>query len=31
VILWNGGGFDPALVALSELLPANSFLPENLG
>jgi len=28
---WNGGGFDPALVALSELLPANSFLPENLG
>jgi hypothetical protein len=25
------GGFDPVLVAMSELLPARSFLPENLG
>ena len=28
--VWSGGGFDPALVALSELLPAAAFLPENL-
>lgn len=28
---WSGGGFDPVLVALSELLPAAAFLPENLG
>lgn len=27
---WNSGGFDPALVALSHLLPASSFLPEQL-
>lgn len=30
-ISWSNGGFDPALVALSELLPAAAFLPENLG
>lgn len=28
--VWNDGGFDPALVALSELLPADAFLPEEL-
>lgn len=28
---WHSGGFDPVLVAMSGLLPARSFLPENLG
>lgn len=28
---WNSGGFDPVLVALSELLTYESFLPEDLG
>lgn len=28
---WHAGGFDPVLVAMSGLLPARSFLPENLG
>lgn len=28
---WYSGGFDSVLVAMSELLPARSFLPENLG
>lgn len=28
---WYSGGFDPVLVALSELLPAAAFLPETLG
>lgn len=28
---WHSGGFDQALVALSELLPARSFLPTTLG
>ena len=28
---WHSGGFDSVLVALSQLLPARSFLPENLG
>ncbi len=27
---WRSGGFDSVLVALSGLLPARSFLPENL-
>lgn len=27
---WRPGGFDPALVALSDLLPAAAFLPEEL-
>lgn len=29
--LWHSGGFDPVLVAMSQLLPSRSFLPENLG
>ena len=28
---WRSGGFDSVLVGLSALLPARSFLPENLG
>lgn len=28
---WYSGGFDAVLVSMSELLPARSFLPENLG
>lgn len=28
---WRSGGFDSVLVALSQLLPARSYLPENLG
>lgn len=28
---WHSGGFDSVLVGLSALLPARSFLPENLG
>ena len=28
---WHSGGFDPVLVAMSQLLPSRSFLPENLG
>lgn len=28
---WYSGGFDAVLVAMSGLLPAKSFLPENLG
>lgn len=28
---WHSGGFDPVLIAMSGLLPARSFLPENLG
>lgn len=28
---WHGGGFDPVLVAMSERLPAQAFLPEELG
>lgn len=28
---WRSGGFDSALVTLSQLLPARSYLPENLG
>lgn len=28
---WRPGGFDPALIALSDLLPASAFLPEELG
>ena len=28
---WHSGGFDSVLVAMSQLLPAHSFLPENLG
>ncbi len=28
---WHSEGFDPALVAMSELLPARAFRPENLG
>lgn len=28
---WVSGGFDHALVAMSPLLPAKAFLPENLG
>ena len=28
---WYSGGFDSVLVAMSGLLPARSFLPENLG
>ena len=28
---WHSGGFDPVLVALSELLPSKAFLPEVLG
>lgn len=28
---WYQGGFDPVLVAFSELLPATAFLPETLG
>lgn len=27
---WRSGGFDPILVAMSQLLPSRSFLPENL-
>lgn len=27
---WGSGGFDPVLVAMSELLPYESFLPEDL-
>lgn len=30
-IPWHSGGFDPVLVAMSQLLPSRSFLPENLG
>lgn len=28
---WYTGGFDPVLVAMSQLLPSRSFLPDNLG
>lgn len=28
---WDGGGFDPVLVALSDRLPPEAFRPENLG
>ena len=28
---WRAGGFDSVLVAMSQLLPPRSFLPENLG
>lgn len=28
---WRSGGFDSVLVTMSQLLPARSFLPENLG
>lgn len=28
---WHSGGFDAVLVAMSQLLPSRSFLPENLG
>ena len=28
---WHTGGFDAVLVAMSQLLPSRSFLPENLG
>lgn len=28
---WRTGGFDSVLVAMSQLLPSRSFLPENLG
>ena len=28
---WHTGGFDSVLVAMSQLLPSRSFLPENLG
>lgn len=28
---WHSGGFDSVLVAMSQLLPSRSFLPENLG
>lgn len=27
---WRSGGFDPVLIAMSQLLPSRSFLPENL-
>ena len=28
---WHSGGFDSVLVAMSNLLPARAFLPEELG
>lgn len=28
---WQSGGFSPILIAMSELLPAEAFLPEDLG
>ena len=28
---WHSGGFDAVLVAMSGLLPAQAFLPEELG